>query len=109
MGGVPNYRAPETWLSAPFDGKPADMWSFGCVCYELMHGQPAFDATSLTQLSLQIRRCAHRELSEALSAPAIALLRATLVREPMMRAGPKHMAHVLLAAWKKELQRRANV
>jgi serine/threonine protein kinase len=100
--GLPHYRAPEAWLPGPYEGTLADVWSVGCVLYELLHGKPCFDGASLAQLSLQIRRCAHRELAAALSPPASAVLRALLVREPQLRAGPRQMTHVLLPAWRKQ-------
>ena len=59
----------------------------------------------LPQLSMQIRKCAHRPISENLSKPAQALLRACLVREPTMRAGPKQLALIYLKPWAKEVGR----
>lgn len=35
------YRAPEVVLGMPY-GLPIDMWSFGCVMFELYTGQPLF-------------------------------------------------------------------
>ena len=97
--GLPHYRAPEVWQGAPYAGAAADMWSFGTIVYELIHGRPAFDGETMAALSLQIRRVVHRAFRPSLSAAAQALLRACLVREPMMRAGPRQMACVYLKAW----------
>jgi serine/threonine protein kinase len=103
--GLPQYRAPEAWLTgpAPYEGPPADIWSFGAIVYELLHGRPAFDSETLPRLSLQIRRVAHRSIAPCVSASAAALVRACFVREPMMRAGPKQMLLVYLRAWQRDV------
>lgn len=100
-GGLPHYRAPEAWGCDPFAGAPADMWSFGTILYEMLHGRPCFDGDTLPALSLQIRRGAHRPMSSSTSSAAVALMRACLVREPMMRAGPRRLKLMYLKAWER--------
>jgi len=39
------YRSPEVLLSLPYDEK-IDMWSLGCILYELHTGDPIFNGTS---------------------------------------------------------------
>eukprot|EP00817_Percolomonadidae_sp_ATCC50343_P003030 CAMPEP_0117421770 /NCGR_PEP_ID=MMETSP0758-20121206/2757_1 /TAXON_ID=63605 /ORGANISM="Percolomonas cosmopolitus, Strain AE-1 (ATCC 50343)" /LENGTH=234 /DNA_ID=CAMNT_0005204017 /DNA_START=355 /DNA_END=1059 /DNA_ORIENTATION=+ len=47
------YRAPELLMGATEYGPAADMWSVGCIFYDLMKGSPLFPANSeLEQLSL---------------------------------------------------------
>ena len=101
--GVPAYRAPEAWQPGPFAGAPVDMWAFGAIVYELLHARTAFDGDSLPLLSLQIRRLNHREVAPSLSSAATALIKACLVREPMLRAGPRQMSHLHLNAWNKSV------
>ena len=43
------YRAPEIVLGCPY-GHAADMWSFGCIVFELIHGRPLFPARDENEL-----------------------------------------------------------
>jgi len=45
------YRAPEVLLGSHSYGKPADIWSMGCILAEILIGKPIFPGTStLNQL-----------------------------------------------------------
>ena len=39
------YRSPEVLLGLPYD-QSIDMWSFGCIMYELHTGDPIFNGSS---------------------------------------------------------------
>jgi len=43
------YRAPEVVLGAPYD-QAVDMWSLGCIIYELITGKPLFPAYDENEL-----------------------------------------------------------
>ncbi len=45
-GGNVSYLAPEVLGTADYDPKRADIYSFGCVAYELLRGEPAFPAAA---------------------------------------------------------------
>jgi NIMA (never in mitosis gene a)-related kinase len=47
--GTPYYASPEIWNDQPYDTK-SDIWSFGCVLYELMTGTLPFRAKSMAEL-----------------------------------------------------------
>ena len=47
--GTPLYMAPELVQEKPYD-HTADLWSLGCILYELFCGQPPFYTTSIFQL-----------------------------------------------------------
>jgi len=47
--GTPYYASPEVWSDKPYDYK-SDLWSVGCILYELCTLRPPFRAQSLDQL-----------------------------------------------------------
>ena len=51
--GSPSYMAPEHFLGKPLDGR-SDIFALGILLYELITGQPPFDAENLGTLSYKI-------------------------------------------------------
>lgn len=59
--GTPNYMAPETLVEVANDsnsiwriGKPSDVWSIGCITYQLTYGHPPYHAYQGTKKILAI-------------------------------------------------------
>ena len=52
--GTPYYASPEVWQDLPYDSK-SDMWSFGCVVYEMAALQPPFKAQDLQGLYKKVK------------------------------------------------------
>ncbi|XP_045112192.1 serine/threonine-protein kinase fused-like [Portunus trituberculatus] len=52
--GTPLYMAPELIEEKPYDHN-ADLWSLGCILYELLVGKPPFCTTSIVQLIKMVR------------------------------------------------------
>jgi len=47
--GTPYYASPEVWSEQPYDIK-SDIWSLGCVLYEMICLKPPFRAQSMKDL-----------------------------------------------------------
>lgn len=53
--GTPYYAAPEVWRGRPYDSKN-DIWSLGCVIYELCALEPPFRGTSMDDVFSKISK-----------------------------------------------------
>jgi len=53
--GTPYYASPEVWRDMPYDSK-SDMWSLGCVVYELCALKPPFRAEDMEGLYRKVLR-----------------------------------------------------
>ena len=51
--GTPDYTAPEVFLQEGY-GKECDLWSLGCIMFEMLLGYPPFIADSSTDTCLKI-------------------------------------------------------
>jgi NIMA (never in mitosis gene a)-related kinase 1/4/5 len=47
--GTPYYASPEVWRDEPYDQK-SDIWSLGCVLYEMITLNPPFTASNMDKL-----------------------------------------------------------
>jgi NIMA (never in mitosis gene a)-related kinase len=52
--GTPYYMSPEIWRNKPYDQK-SDMWSVGCVVYELCAQRPPFQGKDIDELSRHVQ------------------------------------------------------
>lgn len=53
--GTPYYASPEIWQDKPYDVK-SDVWSLGCVLYEMLALKPPFQAEDMSQLYKKVVR-----------------------------------------------------
>ncbi len=53
--GTPYYASPEVWAEKPYDAK-SDIWSMGCVIYEICALKPPFKGNSMEQLFRSITK-----------------------------------------------------
>lgn len=53
--GTPYYASPEVWADKPYDYK-SDIWSVGCIIYEICTLRPPFRGGSLQQLFANVKK-----------------------------------------------------
>ena len=53
--GTPYYASPEVWRDEPYSFK-SDIWSLGCVIYELTTLKPPFQAEDMQGLYLKVNK-----------------------------------------------------
>ncbi|CAD8174709.1 unnamed protein product [Paramecium pentaurelia] len=53
--GTPYYASPEVWRDQPYDAK-SDIWSLGCVAYEMAALRPPFRAQNMEGLYKKVQR-----------------------------------------------------
>lgn len=53
--GTPYYASPEVWKDQPYDEK-SDIWSIGCILYEMACLRPPFTGSSMNDLHRNIMR-----------------------------------------------------
>ncbi|CAH0720700.1 unnamed protein product, partial [Brenthis ino] len=94
--GTPLYMAPELIDEKPYDHQ-ADLWSLGCIVYELMAGQPPFCTMSIWQLVRMIR---HKPVQwpSFISPDARSFLQGLLHKDPVKRMSwPEILEHPFIA------------
>ncbi|GLV32484.1 fused [Carabus blaptoides fortunei] len=81
--GTPLYMAPELIEEHPYDHN-ADLWSLGCIIYELLVGAPPFCTTSILHLVRLIR---HEQVQwpNFISEDCISFLQGLLQKDPSKR------------------------
>jgi NIMA (never in mitosis gene a)-related kinase len=53
--GTPFYSSPEIWKNRPYDSK-SDIWSLGCLIYEMVCLKPPFKASSMDELFRKVNK-----------------------------------------------------
>ena len=65
-------------------GPPVDMWAYGALVFEMLHGKPAFHGNTLPQLEQRIR-AGGAHLPYGCGGDARALVQACLAERPAQR------------------------
>ena len=89
VGGTPRYMAPEQFQGRWRDQGPwTDLYSLGCICWELASGAPPFEANSFMALGLKHSRSPLPALAPVCDLPAgfEEWLRGLLAKDPGRRA-----------------------
>ena len=82
--GTPYYLSPEICQNKPYSSK-SDMWSMGCVLYEMATFKHAFDAQNLNMLCLKIMKAQFTPLGPRFSAELRDLVNRMLSKDPRRR------------------------
>ena len=64
--GTPYYASPEVWNENPYDNK-SDIWSLGCVTYEMLTLHPPFRAKDMEQLYNRVIKGQYKKIGEKYS------------------------------------------
>ncbi|CAF4682464.1 unnamed protein product [Rotaria sp. Silwood1] len=82
--GTPYYLSPEICQQKPYNNK-SDVWSLGCVLYELTTLKHAFDANNMNGLIMRIVRGSFNPIPAKFSGDLRTLIASMLKREPRER------------------------
>ena len=64
--GTPYYASPEVWKDLPYDNK-SDIWSLGCVLYEMITLKPPFRAESMEGLYNKVIKGVYQKIPDCYS------------------------------------------
>lgn len=82
--GTPYYLSPEICQEKPYNQK-SDIWSLGCILYEMLTLRHAFDASSMKGLVLKILRGVYPPISSVYSEDIRNLVAELLTKDPSKR------------------------
>jgi NIMA (never in mitosis gene a)-related kinase len=94
--GTPFYMAPELFRNQPYDHTrfniqffysflTSDMWGIGCILFELLEGNHAFDGEAIQTLAMKIMRGEHSQFKALISEELKGLVRRLLSQTPSER------------------------
>ena len=82
--GTPYYASPEVWMDKPYDSK-SDIWSVGCVIYEMATLRPPFRAEDMDGLYKKIIKGVYPKLPSHFSVDLNNLIKLLLQVRPNQR------------------------
>lgn len=82
--GTPYYISPEIWNHKPYDGK-SDVWSLGCLFYELCTYRHPFNGRDMNSLAAAVRRGSYKPLPARYSEELRNLIKVMLELQPARR------------------------
>eukprot|EP00347_Sterkiella_histriomuscorum_P005661 403355743 len=82
--GTPYYASPEVWKDKPYDSK-SDIWSVGCVLYEMCALNPPFRAQDMNALCQKICKGIYPPIPATYSQDLVAMIKCLLLQNPSQR------------------------
>ena len=82
--GTPFYASPEIWADKPYDYK-CDIWSVGCIVYEMCQLRPPFKGTSLKELCQCVQKGKYDDIPNYYSKELSYVISKFLVVNPKRR------------------------
>ena len=82
--GTPYYAAPEVWEKESYNNK-CDIWSIGCITYEMACLRVPFRGTSIHQLYLNIKKGNYEEIPKIYSNDLKYIIKSILCLDPVKR------------------------
>jgi NIMA (never in mitosis gene a)-related kinase len=64
--GTPYYASPEVWRDQPYDFK-SDVWSLGCILYEMTTFRAPFQANDMDTLFKKVTRGSYKKIPSVYS------------------------------------------
>jgi len=85
QAGTPYYASPEVWNDKPYDFK-SDVWSMGCILYEMVCLQLPFQANDMNGLFKKVEKGEYKPIPRQYSGHLADLIDQMLVVKPKHRA-----------------------
>lgn len=82
--GTPFYASPEVWKDRPYDNR-SDIWSLGCVLYEMCGLNPPFRAANMNALYTKVLKGIYEPIPSRYSTDLSMMVRACLQVAPLAR------------------------
>ena len=82
--GTPYYASPEVWNDEPYDSK-SDIWSLGCVTYEMLTLHPPFRAESMDGLYQKVIKGQYGKINNRYSNDIAEMIKFLLKVNPIDR------------------------
>jgi NIMA (never in mitosis gene a)-related kinase len=82
--GTPYYASPEVWKDKPYDSK-SDIWSLGCVIYEMATLKPPFRAEDMDGLYKKVVKGSYQKIGDGFSKSLQSVIKSMLQVNPANR------------------------
>ncbi len=94
--GTPYYASPEVWKDKPYDGK-SDLWSLGCVIYEMTTLKPPFRAEDMDGLYKKVIKGSYSKIGDNYSKNLSNAIKMLLQVNPANRPSASQLLKTLVS------------